>query len=64
MQAALLDVIGIPEVAQLMGVNQSLVNRWVRRGDLPARRVGRVFVIRRVDAERLKQRRESQKCGV
>jgi excisionase family DNA binding protein len=41
------DVLSTSEVAELLGIPRSTVHELVRRGDLPARRVGRRWVFLR-----------------
>ena len=35
----------LPEVAAILGVNISTVRRWVRGGQLPAKRIGRQYFV-------------------
>ena len=39
------------EVAEIMGISQTTVWMWIREGSLPARKINRVRLIRRVDLE-------------
>jgi len=41
----------VDEVAEIMGVSSAVVWRWLREGQLPARKINRVRPIRRVDLE-------------
>jgi excisionase family DNA binding protein len=41
-------------LATHLGVTERTVRRWIERGDLPAEKHGRSFVIRREDGERLR----------
>lgn len=41
----------VDEVAEIMGVSSAVVWRWLREGQLPARKINRVRLIRRVDLE-------------
>ena len=43
----------IPELAGMLGVSRISVYNWVRKGRLPAVRVGRNYAIRGADARRL-----------
>lgn len=44
------------ESAEYMGVNESTIRRWIRKGLLPAERVGpRLLRIKRSDLDALKQ---------
>ena len=47
------NLMTIPELAVLLGVSRISVYNWVRKGWLPAVRVGRNYAIRRADARRL-----------
>ena len=47
------NLMTIPELAGLLGVSRISVYNWVRKGQLPAIRVGRNYAIRRADARRL-----------
>jgi excisionase family DNA binding protein len=46
------DVLSASEVAELLGVPQSTVHEWARRGLLPSRKVGRrrLFVRSKIEA--------------
>jgi excisionase family DNA binding protein len=41
----------VQEVAELMGVHENTVYRWIRDDGLPARRAGKLWRIRREDLE-------------
>lgn len=41
------DVLSTSEVAELLGIPRSTVHHLARRGDLPARRVGRRWIVLR-----------------
>lgn len=41
----------VDEVAEIMGVSQTMVWKWLREGHLAARKINRVRLIRRVDLE-------------
>lgn len=48
----------IPEAAKLLGMSRQTLWRHVDRGHLPARRLGRDYVIRRVDLEAFEAERQ------
>lgn len=43
----------LPQVAQLLGLNASTIRLWVSEQRLPAERVGRRWMVRRGDLQRL-----------
>jgi excisionase family DNA binding protein len=45
------DLVGTSKAAELLGVSQNRVRQLINSGQLPARRVGRTFVIRRADVD-------------
>jgi excisionase family DNA binding protein len=48
------QMLSIPEAAELMGVSQDALRRWVREGLIPARRVGkRMLRVNKSDLARL-----------
>jgi excisionase family DNA binding protein len=47
-------MLSIPEAAELIGVSQDALRRWVREGLIPARRVGkRMLRVNKSDLARL-----------
>lgn len=53
------DLLSVAEAAALLGLRESQTRTLARKGELPARQVGRAYVIqRRVVEEFLRQRRE------
>ena len=50
------DLLTAAEVAALKGCDESTVTRAARAEEIPARRLGRAWVIRRADAERWQPR--------
>jgi excisionase family DNA binding protein len=52
------DLITLAEVAKLIGVSRTMIHYLIASRDLPARRFGpKAWLVRRVDAERLKEKR-------
>lgn len=48
------QMLSIPEAAELIGVSQDALRRWVREGLIPARRVGkRMLRVNKSDLARL-----------
>jgi excisionase family DNA binding protein len=43
-------------LATHLGVTEQTVHRWIERGDLPAEKHGRTYMVRRQDAEQLRLR--------
>jgi excisionase family DNA binding protein len=43
-------------LATHLGVTEQTVRRWIERGDLPAEKHGRTYMVRRQDAEQLRLR--------
>jgi excisionase family DNA binding protein len=43
-------------LATHLGVTEQTVRRWIERGDLPAEKHGRTYMVRRADAEQLRLR--------
>jgi excisionase family DNA binding protein len=43
------DVVLIPEAARMLGVSRQTLWRHIDRGHLPAKKMGRDYVIKRVD---------------
>ena len=48
------DLMNAQALATHLGVTERTVRRWIERGELPAEKRGRSFVIRREDGERLR----------
>jgi excisionase family DNA binding protein len=48
------DFMNAQALATHLGVTERTVRRWIERGELPAEKRGRSFVIRREDGERLR----------
>jgi len=48
------DLMNAQALATHLGVTERTVRRWIERGELPAEKHGRSFVIRRDDGERLR----------
>lgn len=46
------DVVSPSEAAMMLGVTKQAVHGLIQRGQLPARRAGESWVIRRVEVER------------
>jgi len=53
MKSALNEWVRVPAIADRLGVSQGLVRDLIRRGRLPARRLGRIFLIRSEDLDQL-----------
>jgi excisionase family DNA binding protein len=50
------EYLGVKESAEYLGVNESTIRRWIKKGLLPAERVGpRLLRIKRADLDALKQ---------
>ena len=47
------ELVSLPQIARLRGVELSTVHRRVRRGRLPAQRIGRQYFVRSTDLESL-----------
>jgi excisionase family DNA binding protein len=47
------ELLTLPEIAQTLGMNPSTVRLWVREGRLRAEKMGRKWMVRRVDLERM-----------
>jgi excisionase family DNA binding protein len=45
------DLISSGECAKLRGISRQAISKAIERGDLPAQRVGRYFVIKKCDCE-------------
>mgnify|MGYP000291759981 CR=1 FL=1 len=45
------EFVTVSEVSEMAGVRPATVRRWISRGILPAMKVGRVWLILRMDAE-------------
>src|SRR4051812_10269513 len=48
------ELMNAQTLATHLGVTERTVRRWIERGELPAEKRGRSFVIRREDGERLR----------
>lgn len=55
------EYLSIRQVAALVGCEPYSVNRAIREGRLPATRVAGFWIIRRVDAEQYRPRRNKEK---
>lgn len=51
------ELVGLEEAAELIGVSKTYAHRMVMRGELRGRRVGKVWVFRKVVAERMGDQR-------
>ena len=49
-------LLSVAEAADLLGVHRSRINQLIDSGDLPATRIGRSYVIRETDLEKVKHR--------
>ena len=47
------ELMTLPEIAQTLGMNPSTVRLWVREGRLQAEKMGRKWMVRRTDLERM-----------
>ena len=47
------ETLTLPQIADLLGVNPSTVRWWVSQKRLPARMVGRRWLVRRADLEHM-----------
>jgi excisionase family DNA binding protein len=47
------QLLTLPEIAETLGMNPSTVRLWVREGRLQAEKMGRKWMVRRVDLERM-----------
>jgi excisionase family DNA binding protein len=47
------ELLTLGEISELLGMNPSSVRLWVHQGLLPATKVGRSWVVRRDDLEKL-----------
>ena len=47
------DLLTVDEVAEYLRIKSTTVRDLIKRGELPAARVGRVYRIRRADVEKL-----------
>jgi len=47
------ELLTLPEIAQTLGMNPSTVRLWVHEGRLQAEKMGRKWMVRRVDLERM-----------
>jgi excisionase family DNA binding protein len=49
------------QASELIGVSRVMVHYWIHDRDLPATRIGpKCWVVRRVDAERMKDKRANR----
>lgn len=53
MKSVLREWVRVPTIAERLGVSQGMIRALIRQGRLPARRLGRIFLIRGEDLERL-----------
>ena len=49
-------LLSVAEAAEMLGVHRTRINQLVDSGDLPATRIGRSYVIREADLEKVKDR--------
>jgi excisionase family DNA binding protein len=49
-------LLSVAEAAEKLGVHRTRINQLIDSGDLPAARIGRAFVIREEDLEKVKDR--------
>jgi excisionase family DNA binding protein len=47
------DLLTLPEIAEMTGMAGPTVRVWVKQGRLPATKVGRQWMVRRADLERM-----------
>jgi len=47
------EILFVEEVADRVRTSATTVRKWIRRGQLPARRIGRRLLVRRADLDRL-----------
>ncbi|MCA1729532.1 MAG: helix-turn-helix domain-containing protein [Actinobacteria bacterium] len=52
------DLLGVEDIAELMGVGKATVWRWCREGRLPCLKVGKHWFVRREALEDFLKRRE------
>jgi excisionase family DNA binding protein len=50
------DLLGVRETAAEYGLSPDMLRRWIRRGVLPAQRIGATYVLRRQDVDAFKDR--------
>jgi len=49
-------LLSVAEVAAKLGVHRTRINQLIDSGDLPAARIGRAYVIREADLEKVRKR--------
>ena len=49
-------LLSVAEAAEMLGVHRTRINQLIDSGDLPATRIGRSYVIREADLEKVKDR--------
>jgi excisionase family DNA binding protein len=49
-------LLSVAEAAELLGVHRTRVNQLIEKGDLAATRIGRAYVIREIDLEKIRER--------
>ena len=47
------SLITVPELAKILGISRITVYNWVKKGRIPAVRIGRNYAIRQADVRRL-----------
>ena len=47
------DYLSITQVANLLGVHRNTVVNWINRGEIPARKFGKLWRILRSDVEKM-----------
>ena len=55
------DLLTPPKAAKVIGISPAMADKLIASGDLPASRIGPQYrVVRRIDAERLREKRERE----
>jgi excisionase family DNA binding protein len=49
-------LLSVAEAAELLGVHRTRINQLIDKGDLAATRIGRAYVIREADLEKVRER--------
>lgn len=59
------ELVNAVEAGEILGITDRWVAELIKRGELPAQRVGKQYIIDRADVERLKAQRDQaeQKPG-
>lgn len=53
MKSVLREWVRVPTIAERLGVSQGMIRALIRQGRLPARRLGRIFLIHNDEVKRL-----------